>query len=128
MSLFVSCLVVHCSIRTLFPHIHTIPHLHTHPKTTTHAQALELSNLSPDHITYVNAHATSTPAGDLAEYRAIRSALPGPQVRINSTKSMIGHLLGAAGAVEAVATVKAIQTGMVQNNNNSNNSNNSNNN
>ena len=50
--------------------------------------------------------------GDMAEYRAIRSALPGDHVRINSTKSLIGHLLGAAGAVEAVATVQAMQSGI----------------
>lgn len=49
--------------------------------------------------------------GDMAEYRAIRNALPGDHVRINSTKSMIGHLLGAAGAVEAVAVVQALQSG-----------------
>ena len=47
----------------------------------------------------------------MAEYRAIRNALPGDNVRINSTKSMIGHLLGAAGAVEAVAVIQAMQTG-----------------
>lgn len=50
-------------------------------------------------------------AGDLAEYRAIRAAIPGSDVRINGTKSMIGHLLGAAGAVEAIATIQAIRTG-----------------
>lgn len=50
-------------------------------------------------------------AGDMAEYRAIRAALPGSHVRMNGTKSMIGHLLGAAGAVEAIATVQAIRTG-----------------
>ena len=48
----------------------------------------------------------------MAEYRAIRNALPGNHVRINSTKSMIGHLLGAAGAVEAVAVVQAMQSGV----------------
>ena len=67
--------------------------------------------MAPSDINYVNAHATSTPAGDLAEYRAIRAAIPGDHVRINGTKSMIGHLLGAAGAVEAIATVQAIRTG-----------------
>ena len=67
--------------------------------------------MTADEVNYVNAHATSTPAGDMAEYRAIRAAIPGSHVRINGTKSMIGHLLGAAGAVEAVATVQAIRTG-----------------
>jgi hypothetical protein len=62
-------------------------------------------------VDYVNAHATSTPAGDMAEYRAIRGVMPHDQLRMNSTKSMIGHLLGGAGAVEAVATIKAIETG-----------------
>lgn len=61
----------------------------------------------------MNAHGTSTPAGDLAEYRAIARALTHKDVRINSTKSMIGHLMGAAGAVEAVAAVQAIRTGFV---------------
>ena len=74
-------------------------------------RALDAAGVAPSEINYVNAHATSTPAGDLAEYRAIRAAIPGDHVRINGTKSMIGHLLGAAGAVEAIATVQAIRTG-----------------
>ena len=64
-------------------------------------------------VAYVNAHGTSTPAGDMAEYRAITTALPHKSLKLNSTKSMIGHLLGGAGAVEAVATISAIQTGLL---------------
>jgi 3-oxoacyl-[acyl-carrier-protein] synthase II len=52
-------------------------------------------------------------AGDMTEYRAIRSVFKSDAVRMNSTKSMIGHLMGAAGAVEAVATIKALQTGWI---------------
>ena len=77
-------------------------------------RALEMTGTSPDEVNYVNAHATSTPAGDLAEYRAIRTALPQNHLRMNATKSMIGHLLGAAGAVEAIATVQAIRTGQLK--------------
>ena len=73
--------------------------------------SLENAGVTADDVNYINAHATSTPAGDMAEYRAIRAAIPSSHVRINGTKSMIGHLLGAAGAVEAVATVQAIRTG-----------------
>jgi len=74
-------------------------------------RAVAAAGCTPDQVDYVNAHATSTPAGDMAEYRAIRAALPREDLRMNSTKSMIGHLLGGAGAVEAIVTVKAIQTG-----------------
>ena len=73
---------------------------------------MQSSGVMPEDVDYVNAHATSTMAGDMAEYRALRAAIPGDHVRMNATKSMIGHLLGGAGAVEAVATVQAIQTGM----------------
>eukprot|EP00884_Botryococcus_braunii_P010889 jgi/Botrbrau1/19801/Bobra.0124s0048.2 len=74
-------------------------------------RALANSGVKAEEVNYVNAHATSTKAGDLAEYKALRTSIPHNDVRINGTKSMIGHLLGGAGAVEAVATVQAIRTG-----------------
>ncbi|XP_042506799.1 3-oxoacyl-[acyl-carrier-protein] synthase II, chloroplastic isoform X1 [Macadamia integrifolia] len=77
-------------------------------------KALAQSGVAREDVNYINAHATSTLAGDLQEYQAlIRCFGQNPEVRVNSTKSMIGHLLGAAGAVEAVATVQALRTGWV---------------
>ncbi|RZC85355.1 hypothetical protein C5167_041533 [Papaver somniferum] len=77
-------------------------------------KALAQSGVSREDVNYVNAHATSTQAGDLKEYQSIiRCFGQNPDLRVNSTKSMIGHLLGAAGAVEAVALVQAIRTGWV---------------
>ena len=74
-------------------------------------QSLENARINPTDVDYVNAHGTSTPAGDMAEYRAITTALGHENLRINSTKSLIGHLLGGAGAVEAVAVIEAIRRG-----------------
>jgi 3-oxoacyl-[acyl-carrier-protein] synthase II len=74
--------------------------------------ALERGGLTPADIGHVNAHATSTAVGDLAEAQAIRAALGSGPV-VTSTKSMTGHLLGAAGAVEAIATVLAIRDGII---------------
>ncbi|MGK0183290.1 MAG: 3-oxoacyl-[acyl-carrier-protein] synthase II [Halioglobus sp.] len=74
--------------------------------------ALKNGNVSKEEINYVNAHATSTPAGDMVEIRAIKKVFPKTShMKMNATKSMIGHCLGAAAGMEAVATVKAIQTG-----------------
>ena len=74
------------------------------------ADALVDAGLAPSDIRHVNAHATSTPQGDVAESLAIRTALGADtdQVAVSATKSMTGHLLGAAGAVESVAAVKAL--------------------
>ncbi len=74
--------------------------------------ALERGGLAPADIGHVNAHATSTSVGDVAEAQAIRAALGSDPV-VTSTKSMTGHLLGAAGAVEAIATVLAIRDGVI---------------
>lgn len=73
--------------------------------------AIKDSGLNPDQIDYINAHGTSTPAGDVAESKAVETVLGAAsgQVAVSSTKSMIGHLLGAAGAVEAVFSVLAIR-------------------
>lgn len=73
--------------------------------------AMRDAEMNPDEIHYINAHGTSTPAGDIAESNAAKSVLgaASEQVRMSSTKSMIGHLLGAAGAVEAAFCVLAIR-------------------
>ncbi len=73
--------------------------------------ALRDSGLSAKDIVHINAHATSTPAGDLAEANALRGALgaDADRVAVSATKSMTGHLLGGAGAVESVFIVKALQ-------------------
>ena len=73
-------------------------------------RALEDAALRPEEVDYINAHGTSTPYNDLNETRAIKQVFGGQAGRlaISSTKSMVGHLIGAAGAVEAVASVLAI--------------------
>ena len=73
--------------------------------------AMNDAGITADEIDYINAHGTSTPAGDAAESQAVRTALghAADKVAVSSTKSMIGHLLGAAGGVEAVFSVLAIQ-------------------
>ncbi|GAB3691486.1 beta-ketoacyl-ACP synthase II [Nocardiopsis oceani] len=79
-------------------------------------QALADGDLKPSDIAHVNAHATSTPAGDVGETRAIRAALgdaAADQVAVTSTKSMTGHLLGGAGAVESIATILALHEGRI---------------
>jgi len=77
--------------------------------------ALEDAGMKPEDIDYINVHGTSTPLGDVQEARAIQSVFGehAYKVNISSTKSMTGHLLGAAGAIEAIASIMAIKHGIV---------------
>jgi 3-oxoacyl-[acyl-carrier-protein] synthase II len=84
------------------------------------ARAIELAladaGVTPDEVAYVNAHGTSTQLNDSAETAALKRALGearAKQIPVSSTKSSIGHLLGAAGAVEAVATIEALNTRVI---------------
>jgi 3-oxoacyl-[acyl-carrier-protein] synthase II len=78
-------------------------------------RALEKAGMPADELDHVNAHATSTPEGDGAELQALATLLGehGPAVSISAQKSMLGHTLGAAGALESVATIQAIREGAV---------------
>ena len=78
-------------------------------------EALDDAGMQPSDIDYINVHGTSTPLGDVAELKALEAVFGEalPQISISSTKSMTGHLLGAAAAIEALACVMAISRGVV---------------
>ncbi|RQO30024.1 beta-ketoacyl-[acyl-carrier-protein] synthase II [Taibaiella sp. KBW10] len=76
--------------------------------------ALEDAQISPAEVDYINAHATSTPTGDLSELKAIEQVFGiQPNASISATKSMTGHLLGATGAIEAIACIMAVQEDII---------------
>lgn len=75
--------------------------------------ALAKADMTPGDIDYINAHGTSTPVGDLAETNAVKQVFGADVPLVSSTKSMMGHMLGGAGAAEAVACVMAMETGLI---------------
>jgi 3-oxoacyl-[acyl-carrier-protein] synthase II len=77
--------------------------------------AIEDAHMGLEEIDYINAHGTSTPANDAAETAAIKGVFGerAYQIPVSSTKSMIGHALGASGAIESIACLKAIETGII---------------
>lgn len=96
-------------------HHMTAPHPEGLGATNVMINALKDANLKPEEIDYINVHGTSTPLGDLSESQAIKNVFGESAYKLNisSTKSMTGHLLGAAGAIEATACVLSIQNQLV---------------
>ncbi len=93
----------------------TSPHVDGKGASLSMTAALRDAGLKPEEIDHINTHGTSTPLGDIAEPKAIISTFGehAYKISINSTKSMTGHLLGAAGAIEAIATIKAMMHGII---------------
>ncbi|MGH2376298.1 MAG: beta-ketoacyl-ACP synthase II [Candidatus Methylomirabilaceae bacterium] len=93
----------------------TAPDPDGHSAARAMVRALERAGLAPEDVDYVCAHATSTPVGDAAEVRAIRRAFGShaDRLAVSSPKSMVGHIMGAAGALSALAAVMAIHDGII---------------
>ena len=106
--------VLGCGLTADAYHI-TAPHPEGLGARTAMKQAIEEAGLQLSDISHINTHGTSTPLGDISEPKAIEALFQkhAQNISINSTKSMTGHLLGAAGAVEAIATVLAIKNNIV---------------
>jgi 3-oxoacyl-[acyl-carrier-protein] synthase II len=90
-------------------HHFTAPHPEGTGAVLSMEMALRKAEIQPDAVDYINMHGTSTPLGDISESKAIKKVFGEQAMKMNvsSTKSMVGHLLGAAGAVEAIATILA---------------------
>jgi 3-oxoacyl-[acyl-carrier-protein] synthase II len=93
----------------------TAPHPEGLGATLVMRNALEDAGMKPEDLDYINVHGTSTPLGDISELKAIKNVFGEHAYKLNisSTKSMTGHLLGAAGAIEAIAAILAIQNNIV---------------
>jgi len=93
----------------------TAPHPDGHGATKVMLNALEDANMQPDEIDYINVHGTATPLGDISETKAVKRVFGEHAYKLNisSTKSMTGHLLGAAGAVESIASILSIKNNIV---------------
>ena len=96
-------------------HHMTAPHPEGDGVVAVMENCLANAGLKPEEVDHINTHGTSTPLGDVAELKAISKVFGNhaKTLNINSTKSMTGHLLGAAGAIEAIAAILAIENGIV---------------
>lgn len=96
-------------------HHMTAPHPEGIGVMTVMRNCLENAGIKPEEVDHINTHGTSTPLGDVAELKAISEVFGdhAKNININSTKSMTGHLLGAAGAIESIASILAIEHGVV---------------
>lgn len=96
-------------------HHMTAPHPEGEGAASVMTQCLETAGLQPHEVDYINVHGTSTPLGDIAETQAIKRVFGDHAYKLNisSTKSMTGHLLGAAGAIEAIASILSIHNSVI---------------